>query len=416
MMGKITNSHILFISISHSFLTMSSSGTPTFNILLVGDAGVGKTAFVSRHYTGEFVKSYIETEFVKNTHLPMYTTMCKIVFSVWDFAGSLDRENTVQYSEIDAAIIMFDVTSRETYKSVSGWYKSIRKFYPEIPVVTCGSKVDCKDRKVKPADISLYLKQHTQYYDISAKSNYNFEKPFLYIARHLMDDRNITFTEAPAVLPPEVKVSDEQIARWHSDVSQDQENWSVDSEHESDDEDECKTEVLEDDVVSIDEEIEMKDIEIVSLKRRVESLQNEVNTLRDLIKEPSKEEILDDLIEYWSANAQSTKEILERSKIEFAEKDRIVRMEQEAEEKLYCWPVIVRSPLDEYQVHAICSSEEMAVRCMRTLACEVLPGNTRGLVFINKIPKNDYTCFVYNDDESKIIARMLIENVPMSEE
>jgi len=204
---------------------MSSDTLSTvFNILLVGDAGVGKTVFISRHHTGEFVKSYIATQGCKTTNLPMYTTMGKIVFHICDMAGQekYSHNEIVQHTTgADAAIIMFDVTAHVSYKSVPGWYESIRKKHPGIPVVLCGTKVDCKDRKVKPAEIQFHKKHNIQYYDISAKSNYNFEKPFLYISRKLIGDNNITFTEGPAVFPPEVKVSDEQIAAWQSENEND---------------------------------------------------------------------------------------------------------------------------------------------------------------------------------------------------
>jgi GTP-binding nuclear protein Ran len=51
-----------------------------------------------------------------------------------------------------------------------------------------------------------------QYYDISAKSNYNFEKPFLWLARKLLGDPNLEFVAAPALAPPEV-VMDPEMAR-----------------------------------------------------------------------------------------------------------------------------------------------------------------------------------------------------------
>ncbi|XP_065570604.1 GTP-binding nuclear protein Ran-like isoform X2 [Artemia franciscana] len=41
------------------------------------------------------------------------------------------------------------------------------------------------------------------YYDISAKSNYNFEKPFLWLARKLIGDPNLEFVAMPAPQPPE---------------------------------------------------------------------------------------------------------------------------------------------------------------------------------------------------------------------
>jgi hypothetical protein len=48
-----------------------------------------------------------------------------------------------------------------------------------------GNKVDVKDRKVKPREISFHRRKNMQYYDVSARSNFNFEKPFLYLARRL---------------------------------------------------------------------------------------------------------------------------------------------------------------------------------------------------------------------------------------
>ena len=43
-----------------------------------------------------------------------------------------------------------------------------------------------------------------QYYDISAKRNYNFEKPFLWLPRKLIGDPNLEFVTIPAPVPPEV--------------------------------------------------------------------------------------------------------------------------------------------------------------------------------------------------------------------
>lgn len=47
-------------------------------------------------------------------------------------------------------------------------------------------KVEIKDRKVKAKQITFHRKKNLQYYDISAKSNYNFEKPFLWLAKKLV--------------------------------------------------------------------------------------------------------------------------------------------------------------------------------------------------------------------------------------
>ena len=101
---------------------------------------------------------------------------------------------------------MFDVTSRTTYKNVPTWHRDITRVCEDIPIVLCGNKVDVRNRQVRAKTITFHRKKNLQYYDISAKSNYNFEKPFLYLARKLAGDPNLQFVESPALAPPEVTI------------------------------------------------------------------------------------------------------------------------------------------------------------------------------------------------------------------
>ena len=61
-----------------------------------------------------------------------------------------------------------------------------------------------KDRAVKAKQIVFHRKKNLQYYDISAKSNYNYEKPFLWLARKLSGEGSLEFVAMPALAPPEV--------------------------------------------------------------------------------------------------------------------------------------------------------------------------------------------------------------------
>lgn len=93
------------------------------------------------------------------------------------------------------AIIMFDVTSRITYRNVPNWHRDLVRVCTNIPIVLCGNKVDVKDRKLRAKSITFHRKNNMQYYDISARSNYNFEKPFLWLARRLAGDNNLNFVQ-----------------------------------------------------------------------------------------------------------------------------------------------------------------------------------------------------------------------------
>ena len=146
--------------------------------------------------------------------LTFYTSLGAIIYNCWDTAGQekFGGLRDGYYVGGKAAIIMFDVTSRITYKSVSVWHRDLTRVCENIPIVLCGNKVDVKDRKVKPKHIVFHRKKpNIQYYDISAKSNYNFEKPFLWITRKLTGNQNVKFVAEPALQPKDLEMDPKQV-------------------------------------------------------------------------------------------------------------------------------------------------------------------------------------------------------------
>ncbi|CAD7690488.1 unnamed protein product [Nyctereutes procyonoides] len=79
------------------------------------------------------------------------------------------------------AIVTLDVTARRT--GMSTW---------KIPSVLCGHKVDNKHKTGKAKSI-----------DISARSNYNFEKPFLCLSRKPFGDSNLELVAMTALAAPD---------------------------------------------------------------------------------------------------------------------------------------------------------------------------------------------------------------------
>jgi len=194
---------------------------PTFKLVLVGDGGTGKTTFVKRHLTGEFEKKYVATLGVDVRPLPFTTNHGPICFNVWDTAGQekFGGLRDGYYISGKCAIIMFDVTARVTYKSVPNWHRDLIRVCEQIPMVLCGNKVDMKDRKVKAKHITFHRKKNIQYYDISAKSNYNFEKPFLWLAQKLAGEPKLAFVAQPALAPPEVQLNPAEIQRAEAELA-----------------------------------------------------------------------------------------------------------------------------------------------------------------------------------------------------
>jgi len=104
-------------------------GVPEFKLVLIGDGGTGKTTFVKRHKSGEFEKAYEPTIGVEVHPLDFHTNYGALRFYCWDTAGQEKfgglREG--YYIHANCAIIMFDVTSRLTYKSVPVWHRDLTR-------------------------------------------------------------------------------------------------------------------------------------------------------------------------------------------------------------------------------------------------------------------------------------------------
>mmetsp|Transcript_6484 Transcript_6484/g.14972 ORF Transcript_6484/g.14972 Transcript_6484/m.14972 type:complete len:222 (+) Transcript_6484:148-813(+) len=208
-------------------MALEQNQTPAFKLVLVGDGGVGKTTFVKRHLTGEYEKKYIPTVGVEVHPLVFHTNKGRILFNVWDTAGQ-ERFGGLRdgyYIGGQCAIIMFDVTSRETYKNVPSWHRDIIRVCEaatgRIPIVLVGNKVDAvKDRKVKAKQVHFHRKKNLQYFEVSAKSNYNFEKPFVWLARQLAGDPNLHLVEAPATAPGEVAIDAAAMAIYEAELEQ----------------------------------------------------------------------------------------------------------------------------------------------------------------------------------------------------
>eukprot|EP00755_Sulcionema_specki_P018320 Sspe_Gene.66604::Locus_39343_Transcript_1_1_Confidence_1.000_Length_880::g.66604::m.66604/K07936/RAN; GTP-binding nuclear protein Ran len=175
----------------------------TLKLVLVGDSGTGKSTFLRRHLTGEFEERHIPTQGVEEHTLAFYTTHGRVEFHVRDTGGREGESLAEDYIDADCAIIMFDVASPATYDNVRKWHQDVVQSRGDIPLVLVGNKVDL-ERKVRTTEVTYHRNygDSMQYCELSAKSNYNFERPFLWLARRVANDRNLQLVDGCGCSPP----------------------------------------------------------------------------------------------------------------------------------------------------------------------------------------------------------------------
>ena len=124
---------------------------------------------------------------------------------MWDIAG-LDKyggKRDGYYIQGECAIIMFDVTSRCTYTNVQKWHGGLARWCQNVPIVLCGNKTDADEQRTVTTTEGEALAQSlgVMYCEISTKTNYSCEKPFLYLARKVCNASDLSFVDAPAPEP-----------------------------------------------------------------------------------------------------------------------------------------------------------------------------------------------------------------------
>ena len=123
-----------------------------FKLLMLGEASVGKTSLTHRYITGVFVDSPRLTIgvdfFSKKMKIADQNISAKL--QIWDFGGEKRfRFLLPTYSKgSNAALYLYDITSRESLQSLPVWLEIVRKNAGNIPVLLIGTKKDLDDHRV----------------------------------------------------------------------------------------------------------------------------------------------------------------------------------------------------------------------------------------------------------------------------
>eukprot|EP01114_Cavostelium_apophysatum_P003638 TRINITY_DN1369_c0_g1_i1.p1 TRINITY_DN1369_c0_g1~~TRINITY_DN1369_c0_g1_i1.p1 ORF type:complete len:209 (-),score=39.47 TRINITY_DN1369_c0_g1_i1:59-685(-) len=161
-----------------------------FKLVLLGESAVGKSSLVLRFVKGQFLEfqeSTIGAAFLTQTVCLSDTT---VKFEIWDTAGQ-ERYHSLApmyYRGAQAAIIVYDITSSESFEKAKNWVKELqRQGNPNIVIAIAGNKIDlAQNRKVKTEEAQAYAEENScLFMETSAKTASNVNELFVAIAKKL---------------------------------------------------------------------------------------------------------------------------------------------------------------------------------------------------------------------------------------
>ena len=187
-----------------------------YKVLLLGDATVGKTCFLIQFTDKVFIENHITTIGL-DYRLKTMTLKDekKIKLQIWDTAGQ-DRFRAITrnyYKSAHGVILIYDVTSKDTFLNIKKWIASIKdEAQKNIVIFIVGNKIDLPEkRKVTTQEgKELAEKYGLPFFETSAKTGDNVKEIFNDIAEKVDQIFYKTETEVKTMKKSKTNVKDKR--------------------------------------------------------------------------------------------------------------------------------------------------------------------------------------------------------------
>lgn len=168
-----------------------------FKLVLIGDSGVGKSCLLLRFADDNFTDSYISTIGVDFRFRTIHVRDKTVKLQIWDTAGQ-ERFRTITsayYRGADGIIMVYDVTSSETFDHVEEWLSEVDRYANEnTSKLLVGNKADLIEEKEVPEEDaqSFADSKSMSFLETSAKTATNVDTAFLTMAEELIKNKEKT--------------------------------------------------------------------------------------------------------------------------------------------------------------------------------------------------------------------------------
>ena len=158
---------------------MNENNKNDIGILILGNANVGKTSFISRFVQNKFITTYSSTQELSpsfiTTNIDIKGQKYKIKFLDSTAAEKYISALKQYLQKIDCFIFMYDITDKKSFEDIEKWIKIVTdvKEKQKIAMILLGNKRDLKlERQIEEQDAEEFAKKmEVSFLETSNKDN-----------------------------------------------------------------------------------------------------------------------------------------------------------------------------------------------------------------------------------------------------
>jgi Ras-related protein Rab-2A len=169
-----------------------SSYSYQFKYIIIGDTNVGKSCLLLQFTDKRFRPDHDLTIGVEFGARLVSIDGKQVKLQIWDTAGqeSFRSITRTYYRGATGALLVYDISRRETFEHVGRWLEEARQNgNPHMVVMLVGNKADHEKREISKEEGEKFAQKNgLLFMETSAKTSVNVEEAFLTTARKIYEN------------------------------------------------------------------------------------------------------------------------------------------------------------------------------------------------------------------------------------